>query len=559
MWILRLIGLLLISLTAAELPAQQRHALLIGNSLYQSEFGNLRSPKNDVDALESVLRDYGFQVSAHHDLDNTQMGKAIGDFSRRLNAGDIALFYYAGHAFQDDKEYNWLVPVRTPINFAQQLNSRTINAQDVLNQLNAATHSKGLALLLLDACREYVIPPQLATRSINKRGLAPMTAKARGTLISFATSPGNLVPDWGSDGRSHYVNSLISAIQQHSDKTVEQMFKYVVQGVVEKSKGVQEPWNRSSLIGDFCFHPKGCAKRRWKQMENNLSQANLQQFLRDYPNSDYSGMARLLSKQKPAPEPAKTALLTMRSNQYDDEIWVNGQSYGSTPVTLKLRLGRYHVRVTKAGFQAYDNWLDVQRDMKVVARLEREMNTNPSVVIPQPRQAANAAYKRITVAGRTYLAYDNGTALDTKTGLLWMRCSVGQTWTSSTCAGEAKEFTLDDARKLTTNFAGYSDWRIPSIEELRTLVYCSNGKPDYFSLGKAAGSDFGCQGQPNRDYESPTIVQTVFPNTPDSLFWSGSPVSYNTSDAWVVGFTYGYDNYGGRDDYRHVRLVRERQ
>jgi len=39
-----------------------------------------------------------------------------------------------------------------------------------------------------------------------------------------------------------------------------------------------------------------------------------------------------------------------------------------------------------------------------------------------------------------YLAYANGTALDTKTGLLWMRCLVGQTWTGSTCSGEGERF-----------------------------------------------------------------------------------------------------------------------
>jgi len=161
---------------------------------------------------------------------------------------------------------------------------------------------------------------------------------------------------------------------------------------------------------------------------------------------------------------------------------------------------------------------------------------------------AGQSGKQITVSGRTYIAYDNGTALDTETGLMWMmwmRCLVGQTWTGSTCSGEGKGFNWEDAKKQSANFAGYSDWRIPTIEELRTLLYCSSGKPEYFPNGD------GCDG----DYQRPTIVQSVFPNTPSSWVWSGSPNANYSNYAWHVHFDDGYDdNY--RNDGKHVRLVR---
>jgi hypothetical protein len=189
----------------------------------------------------------------------------------------------------------------------------------------------------------------------------------------------------------------------------------------------------------------------------------------------------------------------------------------------------------------------------------------------QESGSQNGRTQKITVVDRTYLAYDNGTALDTKTGLLWMRCLVGRTWNGNTCMGEAKKFNWEEARQQTAVFAGYSDWRIPTIEELRTLVYCSNGEPDYFNNGKPDfeeynapdrpnNFDWGCRGKPGEDHEKPTIVLAVFPNTPSSVVWSCSPYASSLGDAWHVNFGSGDGSGSGyRYDYNHVRLVRDGQ
>ena len=154
---------------------------------------------------------------------------------------------------------------------------------------------------------------------------------------------------------------------------------------------------------------------------------------------------------------------------------------------------------------------------------------------------------------KRYIAYDNGTAKDTVTGLLWMRCSVGQTWTGSGCSGQAKRFKWEQAIKQTANFAGYGDWRIPTIAELRSLVYCSNGEPDYFNPDyKNDPDDFWCTGE----YKSPTIVQAVFPDTPSVGFWSGSPFTVGWISTWFVDFNNGHDYSYFRNSSRLVRLVR---
>jgi len=204
--------------------------------------------------------------------------------------------------------------------------------------------------------------------------------------------------------------------------------------------------------------------------------------------------------------------------------------------------------ITASRDEARALWQEGQK--KAVFITLSEENAVKSMLIGLNKTWTLSSDKQITVSGRTYIAYDNGTALDTKTGLMWMRCLVGQTWTGSTCSGEGKGFNWEDATKQSANFAGHSDWRIPTIQELRTLVYCSSGKPEYFQTGVNFSS---CNG----DYQHPTIAQSVFPNTPSSVVWSGSPRADYSDNAWYVYFRYGDDYYdGNRGNYLHVRLVR---
>ncbi|ELV7510286.1 DUF1566 domain-containing protein [Aeromonas veronii] len=90
---------------------------------------------------------------------------------------------------------------------------------------------------------------------------------------------------------------------------------------------------------------------------------------------------------------------------------------------------------------------------------------------------ASTPAKAVVIDGR-YHDNGNGTITDRKTNLTWMRCSLGQQWTGSTCAGVAMEINWNDALKTAMSFsyAGHSDWRVPTVDELDTLVQCSEGR-----------------------------------------------------------------------------------
>jgi hypothetical protein len=93
---------------------------------------------------------------------------------------------------------------------------------------------------------------------------------------------------------------------------------------------------------------------------------------------------------------------------------------------------------------------------------------------------------------------------------------------------------------------GKKDWRMPTKDELMTLVKCSDDKYD---------TDGSCINY--KSVSAPTINSTYFPNTVSNFYWSSSPFADDSSYAWNVYFSNGnYYNYVSKDDYDFVRLVR---
>ncbi|MBA5248768.1 MAG: DUF1566 domain-containing protein, partial [Gammaproteobacteria bacterium] len=156
-----------------------------------------------------------------------------------------------------------------------------------------------------------------------------------------------------------------------------------------------------------------------------------------------------------------------------------------------------------------------------------------------------------------YVDNGDGTVTDKTTGLMWKKCSEGQN--GNNCTGTAKTYkwqaALDHAK--TVNFAGHSDWRLPTIKELHSLVFCSNGKVRKFK-DNDRDSD-SCRSKAKGNYESPTINQISFPNTPASIFWSSSPHSSKSNYALIVYFDYGYDGVSNHNGSNRLRLVRSGQ
>jgi hypothetical protein len=103
--------------------------------------------------------------------------------------------------------------------------------------------------VILDACRNN---PFARSFRDTKQGLSSMVAPT-GTVVAYSTAPGSIASD-GEEDYGLYTKALLSHMQRPGVK-VEDIFKSVRADVLEKSRGQQIPWESSSLVGDFYFHP----------------------------------------------------------------------------------------------------------------------------------------------------------------------------------------------------------------------------------------------------------------------------------------------------------------
>jgi len=224
----------------------KRTALIIGNSSYQHS--PLKNPVNDAQAMATALNDLGFNVIVELNANQQKMEAAIDKFGRHLISGNqIGLFYYAGHGVQVDGE-NYLIPVAAQIKRQSDVRYKAINIGQVLGAMGEANDN--LNIVILDACRDNPLPRSFRSGS---RGLARVEGP-KGTIIGFATSPGSTAAD-GEGDNGLYTKHLLNNIKDPGI-SIEQVFKKVLQGVNEETKGQQVPWTESSFTGDFSFSPK---------------------------------------------------------------------------------------------------------------------------------------------------------------------------------------------------------------------------------------------------------------------------------------------------------------
>lgn len=231
--------------TAAGEMYGKRLALVIGNSNYAGE-GFLPNPVNDAKSITAALKKSGFEVITVYNGSNIQITEAIKQFGSQLNSYTVGLFYYSGHGMQVDG-VNYVIPVDAKIVDPTDVRYECVDASRVLAKMEYA--GTKVNILIMDACRNNPFTER-SRGEVPSEGLAPMNAPA-GTFIAYATSPNKTASD-GSGSNGLYTEELLKYITYPNLK-IEDVFKQVRIKVIEKSGGVQLPWETSSLVGDFYF------------------------------------------------------------------------------------------------------------------------------------------------------------------------------------------------------------------------------------------------------------------------------------------------------------------
>jgi uncharacterized caspase-like protein len=216
-----------------------RYALVIGNNTYPD--APLRSAVNDARDFAAALRPHGFEVLLAENVTREHMFSAIREFGSRLREGDIALFFYAGHAIQL-RDRNYLIPVDAKVKQEDDVSFYSLDVVEVLQRMDRARTRANL--LILDACRDN---PFATSVRLSAVGLAQMNAPP-GTLIAYATAPGHVAQD-GVGRNGTYTKHLLRHMNT-PEVPVELVLKRVREGVIRETRGQQVPWDSSSLRSD---------------------------------------------------------------------------------------------------------------------------------------------------------------------------------------------------------------------------------------------------------------------------------------------------------------------
>ena len=329
---------------AVPVSAAQRAALVIGNAAY-AHAPRLANPLNDAHDIADALERLGFAVTRIDNADQTRMRRALQDFSRAASASEAALVFYAGHGIEVDSR-NFLVPVD-----ARLLSDADVEFEAVPLELvsRAVERARGLALVILDACRENPFAASMqragATRSIG-RGLARIEPTGE-TLVAYAAKEGTVAAD-GRGRNSPYSAALLAHIEEPGLE-VGLMFRKVRDAVLAATGGAQEPFVYGSLSSNGAWlaaapepapvaaspaaqapaTPTAVPSRAdadlerlfWDSVKDSDDPADLQAYLERYPNGVYVTLAenRLKRFGGVAPQPAMPASADATGAAPDDE------------------------------------------------------------------------------------------------------------------------------------------------------------------------------------------------------------------------------------------------
>jgi len=229
--------------------AQQRVALVIGNSGYENGNDLGDNPLRDAETMASTLKQVGFSVILKKDLNLDDMEQAIQSFGNQLNQNTVALFYFSGHGTQHAGE-NYLIPIGAlgSISAPGHLRTKTVNVDYVLSVMENAKSS--VNLVFLDACRNN--PFKSLFKGNPPNGLATPKETPSGTLIAYATRAGSVASAGAKGQNSPYIKALVKEILK-PNISIADMLTNVRTTVIKSTNNEQAPGYYNELNDTFCF------------------------------------------------------------------------------------------------------------------------------------------------------------------------------------------------------------------------------------------------------------------------------------------------------------------
>ncbi len=302
----RLLGIALAALviTAGDVLADKRVALVVGNSAYRS-VPTLPNPLNDAGDITASLERLGFSVRRLTDATFEDMRRGLIEFGRQANGADMAIVFFAGHGMEIGGE-NWLIPIDAELRNDTDAENEALSLRSVMLQVGKA---RNLGLVMLDACRNNPFAAKMQ-RSIRTRAVESGLARTEPTdnvLVAYAAKDGTTAND-GAGRNSPFTTALLNNLERPGLE-VTFMFRNVRDEVMSATRREQQPFVYGSLSKDAIYlkEPPGAGAALssagapaasqsdevlWQAIRESNVAGLFEEFLRRFPNSPRVAEAR---------------------------------------------------------------------------------------------------------------------------------------------------------------------------------------------------------------------------------------------------------------------------
>ncbi|BED87894.1 MULTISPECIES: SUMF1/EgtB/PvdO family nonheme iron enzyme [unclassified Pseudoalteromonas] len=198
------------------------------------------------------------------------------------------------------------------------------------------------------------------------------------------------------------------------------------------------------------------------------------------PVRDYSVKTTPTKKNYPSiinKEQSQQVELTLRSNVYDDEVFIDGVSFGSTRLVTRLPRGVHNVEIRKLGYKPYKVRVDLTKAQTIHANLVKKSESiaAPAYTREQPKPVSNAVSTNrsanvqnnvvVVPAGKFKMGDINGNGLANERPVI-------EKVIASSFAMQTKEVTVGAYEAFVAS-TGYKT----QAEQSKGCAYYLNGEP----------------------------------------------------------------------------------
>jgi len=402
------------------------HAVVIGVSDYD-HWPKLPNAVKDTEEVAGKLRELGFQVKLIANPDSRQLKSTLSEIARRLGAEQnrALILYYAGHgettALADGTKLGYIIPKDCPLQILDPFgfDTKAVSMKEI-EMLALKVKSKHM-LALFDSCFSGSL------FALSRAAPTDISEKSAKPVRQFMTAGGanETVPD-----RSIFKVCFLQGLDGEADYnrdnyiTGSELGLYLQTKVVNYTKGSQHPQfgkiNNPYLDkGDFIFVLKSA--------EPDVATITV-------PDAPSDADKDRLSKERERLKEER-ARLEAEKQMLDKEK----QQLAYIPKTVKSE--RVSLRAEPQEALSEDYLIDIIKRYDFF----------------------DSSWNRHGSFENDLKDNGDGTITDKRTGLMWQKS--GSPRAKSWSRGEIYIKDLNRDR-----FAGYSDWRLPTVEELASLL-----------------------------------------------------------------------------------------